>query len=100
MRLLAGQPELAEATLRGDAETLAEMSEGSLMATTSAMLAQALYAQGRPDEAYEFCRMAARPGGEDDIVTQVIWRGVEREILAQRGRFDEARGARQEAVAG
>jgi tetratricopeptide (TPR) repeat protein len=98
VRLLAGQPELAEATLRGGAETLAEMTEGSLMATTSAMLAQALYEQGRIDEAYEFCRMAARAGGEDDIVTQVIWRGVEAKILARRGHAAEAEALARDAV--
>lgn len=102
VRLLAGQPELAEATLRGGAETLAEMTEGSRMATTSAMLAQALYEQDRADEAYEFCRLAARAAGEEDIVTQVIWRGVEAKILARRGHVTEAetlaRGAVEQAA--
>jgi tetratricopeptide (TPR) repeat protein len=99
VRLLAGQPERAEATLRGGADTLAEMSDGSLMATTSAMLAQALYAQGRADEAQVFCRMAAGAGGEEDIVTEVIWRGVEAKILARRDRFGEAEALAREAAA-
>ena len=34
------------------------------MATTSAMLAQAVYAQGRADDAYELCEMASRAAAE------------------------------------
>ena len=32
------------------------MSDGSALATTTALLAQAVYAQGRADEAGELCR--------------------------------------------
>ena len=51
------------------------------------MLAQAVYAQGRVDEADELCR---RDGGgrprDDDIVTQVIWRGVQAKVPRPRER--------------
>ncbi len=95
--LLAGRPELAEQPLREGIERLEPMGDGGLLSTTSAMLAQAVYAQGRADEAAELC--AAASSATDDIVTQVIWRGVQAKILAREGRCDEALTLAREAVA-
>ena len=47
VRLLAGQPERAEAALRAGAAALSSMSAGGALATTTALLAQAVLAQGR-----------------------------------------------------
>ncbi len=59
MRLLAGEPELAEAALRGGLEQArARSARADMLATTAAMLAQAVYAQGRFEEAGELCRLA------------------------------------------
>jgi class 3 adenylate cyclase len=96
-RMHAGQPALAERALRSDVEALRSMSEGGLLATSTAMLAQALYAQGRYDEAQEWCAVAASTGAPDDILTQVIWRGVKAKILAHEGRA-EAESLAREAV--
>ena len=90
VRLLEGQPGLAERPLREAVDRLASMGDGELLATTLAMLAQAVYAQGQIDEAEQLCRMAAGAGAPDDIVTQVIWRGVTARILAGRGQAEEA----------
>ena len=62
VRLLAGQPALAERPLRAGVATLASMNDSALLATTNAMLAQAVYAQGRLREADELCREAAVGG--------------------------------------
>jgi ATP/maltotriose-dependent transcriptional regulator MalT len=99
VRLLAGQPELAEAPLRADVETLSSMSEGAALATTTALLAQAVYAQGRIGEADELCRMSHHRAAPEDTVTQVIWRGVQAKILALRGRCEEAEALARSAVA-
>jgi tetratricopeptide (TPR) repeat protein len=99
VRTLAGQPELAEIKLRAGAERLASMSDRGLLATTNAMLAQAVYAQGRYAEAAELCRMAADAGAPEDIVTQVIWRGVKAKLLARHSRGEEAEALAREAVA-
>ena len=99
MRLLEGQPGLAERPLREAVDRLASMGDGELLATTLAMLAQAVYAQGQIDEAEQLCRMAAGAGAPDDIVTQVIWRGVTARILAGRGQAEEAEELAREAVA-
>jgi DNA-binding SARP family transcriptional activator/class 3 adenylate cyclase len=99
VRLLAGQPALAEARLRADVETLSSMGEGSALATSTALLAQAVYAQGRTREAGELCRMADRRAAAEDTITQVIWRGVQAKILAREGRCEEAETLAREAVA-
>jgi class 3 adenylate cyclase/tetratricopeptide (TPR) repeat protein len=99
IRLLADQPARAEVPLRADIEALAPMGAGSLLATTTAMLAQAVFAQGRATEAYELCQAAADAAPTDDIFTQVIWRGVKAKILAAEWRCDQAEALADEAVA-
>jgi tetratricopeptide (TPR) repeat protein len=99
VRLLEGEPARAEATLRAGIEALQSMHAGDLLATTTAMLAQAVHAQGRPREAEELCTIAAEAAAADDIVTQVIWRGVEAKVLVGDRRFDEAEALAREAVA-
>ena len=99
VRLLAGRPDLAEARLRADVETLSSMSDASALATTTALLAQAVYAQGRFDEAGELCRATDRRAAADDVISQAIWRGVQAKILARDGRCDDAEALAREAVA-
>lgn len=99
VRMLAGEPALAEAALRADLDALASIEGVSALATTTAMLAQAVYAQGRIDEAGELCRVTADATAADDIFTQVIWRGVQAKILAVEGRCAEAEALARDAVA-
>jgi DNA-binding SARP family transcriptional activator len=99
VRLLAGQPELAEARLRADVETLSSMSAGDALATTTALLAQVVYAQGRIGDADELCRMTERRAAAEDTTTQLVWRGVRAKVLAGEGRCDEAEALAREAVA-
>ncbi len=98
-RMLAGQPALAERALRSDVEALRSMSQGGLLSTTAALLGQALYAQDELEEAAEWCAVAADAAAPDDIVTQVVWRGVKAKVLAHEGRVDRAEALAHEAVA-
>lgn len=98
VRFLAGEPGLAEAPLRADVETLSSMNEGGALATTTALLAQAVYAQGRMREAGELCRVAHHLAAAEDTMTQVIWRSVQAKVLAREGRAEEAQALAQEAV--
>ncbi len=98
-RLLAGRPELVEERLRADVQTLASMSEGSVLATTTALLAQAVYDQGRLDEAGDLSLQAAEGAARDDTLTQTTWRGVRAKVLARRGECDEAERLARQAVA-
>jgi DNA-binding SARP family transcriptional activator len=99
VRLLVGQPELAEPRLRSDVETLSSMSAGGALATTTALLAQVVYAQGRTGEAGELCQMTRHRAAAEDAMTQVIWRGVLAKVLARDGRCAEAEAFAREAVA-
>jgi ATP/maltotriose-dependent transcriptional regulator MalT len=99
VRMLAGQPERAEQVLRAGLERLDSTDERTLHATTNAMLAQAVYDQGRPAEASALCDAAAADAPPDDIVTQVIWRSVKAKVLAREGRMEAAEVLAREAVA-
>jgi tetratricopeptide (TPR) repeat protein len=99
VRMLTGQPELAEQHLRVGIETLSGMHDGGLLATAAAMHARALLALGRLTDAAAQCRLAARAGAADDIVTHAIRRGVEAQILAVEGESDEAEAVARAAVA-
>jgi DNA-binding SARP family transcriptional activator/tetratricopeptide (TPR) repeat protein len=100
VEMLAGRPDAAEARLRVGYDELVRMGgDGSLLATTAAMLAQAVYEQERTDEAAELCELAARTAPREDLVTQVVWRGVQGKVLARSERFEEAESLAREAVA-
>jgi DNA-binding SARP family transcriptional activator len=96
-RLVAGQPELAEAALRTGSEKVGTMS--GVLATTNAMLAQAVYAQGRVEEAGELCRSIDADAVADDMLTRAVWHGTHAKVLAHEGRGDEAQALARETVA-
>ena len=81
-----GSAEIAEARLRADVDTLASMSGKGTLATTFALLAKAVLAQQRLDEAAELCAAAEREAAAEDTMTQVIWRGVQARVAAHDGR--------------
>ena len=89
-RLLAGRPSSPRRSLRADLATLRAMDAGNVLATSIAMLAQAVYAQGRVTEAGELCRTIDAHAVEDDATTRAIWHGVHAKVLAHEGRTDEA----------
>jgi class 3 adenylate cyclase/tetratricopeptide (TPR) repeat protein len=90
IELLAGDAEAAEAELRGDFQALQALGETNFIATTAALLAEALYRQGRYDEAAEMARFTETTAEEDDVASQFLWRSVMAKILARKGRHDEA----------
>jgi DNA-binding SARP family transcriptional activator/class 3 adenylate cyclase/tetratricopeptide (TPR) repeat protein len=97
VELLAGQPAAAEARLRTGYERLMQMGEKALLASTAAMLAQALYAQNRLEEAAQVCEVSEQAAADDDISAQVGWRAVRAKLLAPE-RWDEAHELATEAV--
>jgi ATP/maltotriose-dependent transcriptional regulator MalT len=97
--LLAGRPDLAEAALRADVDVLQAMSEGNALATTLAMLAHAVSAQGRVAESGGLCRPIDVRALEDDPATLAILHGVQAKVLAHDGRGDEAEALARRAVA-
>ena len=75
------------------------MGDRALLSTTAALLAQALLAQGRDEEAERFAELSEELAPADDLITQVLWRGVRARTLAGRGLIEEAERLAREAVA-
>jgi DNA-binding SARP family transcriptional activator/tetratricopeptide (TPR) repeat protein len=98
VEMLAGQPAVAEERLRPGYARLEGMGERALLSTTAAMLARAVQAQGRSQEADAFCLVSERTAAPEDFSTQVMWRGVRAKLLGQDGRLDEAAALAREAV--
>ncbi len=98
VEMLAGRPEAAEAGLRAGYERLGAMGERALLATTAALLAQAVLEQGRDEEADRLCRESERTAAPEDLPTQIIWRGTHARVLARRGDDARARALAAEAV--
>jgi tetratricopeptide (TPR) repeat protein len=96
--MLAGRPAAAEARLRVAHAKLDEAGERASLSTTSATLAQAVYAQGRYEEADELCRFSESTAAPEDLATHVASRGVRARILARKGRPAEAEAVAREAV--
>jgi tetratricopeptide (TPR) repeat protein len=96
--LASGDAPRAEAALRAGYERLAEMGEKALLAETAAMLAHALYEQGRYAEAWELTQEAEAAADSDDLSAQMGWRTTRARLLARRGNTAEAERLSEEAV--
>jgi class 3 adenylate cyclase/tetratricopeptide (TPR) repeat protein len=92
-------PVVAEAHLRESYATLLELREQSIVSDVASMLADALFAQGRYDEAEEIAAAAAAASVPDDVSAQVLPRAIRAKILARRGEADEPESLAREAVA-
>jgi len=98
VELLAGDPYAAEIELRAAFETLEPMGEKANLATIAASLAASLHLQEREDEAEALTGMSARLASEDDFTSQISWRVVRAQLLADQGRGGEAQALAREAV--
>jgi tetratricopeptide (TPR) repeat protein len=99
VELLAGDAVAAEQSLRRAYGALEEMGDRAMLSTTAALLAQALLAQRRDEEAERFAELSERLAAPDDLITQVLWRGVRARALAGRGDSKEAWRLARQAVA-
>jgi class 3 adenylate cyclase/predicted ATPase len=97
--MLADDPAEAERCLRADYEKLARMGEKGYLSTTAALLARAVEAQGRDEEAYELTEVAEQTAASDDVSTQIVWRGVRARLIVKGGATREAQRLAREAVA-
>ena len=57
----------------------------SWLSTVAGILAEAVYAQGRYDEAMRFTRISEELAGAEDVYSHVLWRSVRAKVLARRG---------------
>jgi class 3 adenylate cyclase/tetratricopeptide (TPR) repeat protein len=98
VELLAGDPIGAESELRRDYDALEAMRERNYISTTAGFLAEALYQQGRFEEAESLVQISKEIAAPNDLSSQLIWRGVFGKILARTGMLEEADRLVREAV--
>jgi ATP/maltotriose-dependent transcriptional regulator MalT len=98
VEVLAGDHAAAERALRLGFEITEELGERGYNATVTALLSQAVFAQGRLDEAETLTEAAERGGASDDLTTQVVWRSVRARVLSARGRHGDAESLAREAA--
>ena len=99
VELTAGDPEAAERELRWGYKTLQSIGDVAWLSTTAAILAEAVYRQGRHEEAEELTGVSEQAAAPDDCYSQVLWRSVRAKVLAGRGELDTAEDLAHEAVA-
>ncbi|HEY2936560.1 MAG TPA: adenylate/guanylate cyclase domain-containing protein, partial [Gaiellaceae bacterium] len=97
IELLAGEPVAAERVLRRGYEILASAGDATIVAFQACLLAEAVLAQGRADEAEELVQLA-KEGAASDIFAQTHWRAAEGKLEALRGRDERAIALAREAA--
>jgi len=99
VEMLAGDAAAAEAEFRSGMESAEEFGELGYRATAAGLLSQAVFAQGRLDEADALAGTAEEATAADDLTTQILWRGVRGRVLSARGALVEAEALAREATA-
>jgi DNA-binding SARP family transcriptional activator len=99
VELLAGEYAAAEQVLRAGYAELERLGEKGYFSTIAALLAEAVEAQGRPEEARELARASASAAAPDDVASHVSWRVADARALTRLGSLDEAQARAREAVA-
>jgi class 3 adenylate cyclase/ketosteroid isomerase-like protein/tetratricopeptide (TPR) repeat protein len=97
VELLDGDDAAAEAHLRLAYEGFSDLGVDSGAAEAAALLARALLAQERGDEAEELTRVSEARGGED-LKTRIAWSGVRAQVLARRGEHAAAEELVRQAI--
>jgi class 3 adenylate cyclase/tetratricopeptide (TPR) repeat protein len=98
IEMLAGDPLAAEREAREGCELLEQMGERGWLSTQACHLAWALHELGRDDEAEQWAKRGRDLGGEDDAITQILWRQVQASVLAHRGQLQTAEALAREAI--
>ena len=96
--LWQSNPTAAEHELRPGYDALKKMGEKSHFSSIAHALSNAVYMQGRYDEAGQLtreCEEAARP---NDVHSQVLWRSTRAKVLARTGELEAAEQLAREAV--
>ena len=85
VELLAANPAEAERLIRRDVAELERMGAAYLLSTTTALLAQAVAAQGRDAEATELVEAGQRRTGDDDVESDAMLACVRSGLLVRGG---------------
>ena len=89
----------SERVLRESLDVLVEMGETGYLSSVAGILAQALYRQGRYDEAADMADLCRSNAGRWDVDAQCAWRTAHAGVAAQRGKLEDAKALAREAIA-
>jgi tetratricopeptide (TPR) repeat protein len=78
---------------------LAEVGYTGSLSTAAGLLAQAMYALDRLEEADTWAERAAELGASDDVITQMLWRQAKAKVLAKADQRVDAERLARDAVA-
>jgi len=98
IEMLAGDPVAAEREAAAACDGLEAAGENGFLSTMATLLAEALYAQGRLDEAESAVRRSRESATSDDFNAQAGWRAAQAKILARRGNLEEGELLAREAI--
>ena len=90
IEMLAGDDAASERNIRQGCEQLDHLGERAALSTSAGELAEALYALGRYEEAWQWAVRGLKLGSSDDLATQVFSLGVQAKVLARRGETSAA----------
>jgi class 3 adenylate cyclase/tetratricopeptide (TPR) repeat protein len=98
VEMLAGDPAKAEAELRAGYEIFDRIGDVGHLTSLASGLGDAVYAQGRYDEALRLTEVVERITIEGDVDPEVLWRQLRAKVLARQGRHGEAEALVRDAV--
>jgi tetratricopeptide (TPR) repeat protein len=98
IELKAGNPAGAEAILKRACVIFEQRDALAYLSTGAASLAEALYRQGRIEEAVHWTHVSATTTADDDMVSQMAFRCVRSKILAQKGDTGAATALAEEVL--
>jgi DNA-binding SARP family transcriptional activator len=98
VELLAGTPERGISEVAEACALFERVGERGRLSTAAALMGRLLYAQGRPKECEEYCAISEQTASDDDVVSQVLWRGTRAKALAWAGRGGPALALADSAV--
>jgi DNA-binding SARP family transcriptional activator len=84
-QLLMGDPESAEHSFRASCDLFERVGDWAALSSVGSALGQALFEQGRFEEANEWSRLAEDRAPPGDIVAQFSWRSLRAKLLARQG---------------
>jgi tetratricopeptide (TPR) repeat protein len=96
--MLADDPAKAEAELRAGNEIFDRIGDVGHLTSLASGLGDAVYAQGRYDEALGLTEVVEQITIEGDVDPEVLWRQLRAKVLARQGRHDEAEALVRDAV--
>ena len=98
VELLAGRPAAAERAIRPAVESLARIGDQGHFVSMVPVLADALFAEGRGEEAAPLIELAVEWAMADDMDGSIGWRRSRAKLLAHRNDFEDAERLAREAT--